>query len=145
MAILGTAADLGCDLNLLLQLGILCLLALGVSYGHRKTPGTVRKHWSTMTAASVLNLAGFAFIMAPSLLSYLDESPIDWRSPWAFMKLLHAVLGILDGLVIISIGALFFANRPRKNMKAWMWVIFTLWMTNIAIGISLYLQMAGVI
>lgn len=142
MAILGTAADLGCDLNLLLQLGVLCILIVGFNFGRQKAPDTLRRHWSTMAAASLLNLTGFAFVMAPSLGSFLTKSPIELGSIWAITSLPHAALGILDGMLILSLGALFFADRPPKKMRIWMWVMFTIWMANIALGISLYLQMA---
>jgi uncharacterized membrane protein YozB (DUF420 family) len=45
-------------------------------------------------------------------------------------------------MLILSLGALFFADRPPKKMRMWMRVMFTIWMANIALGISLYLQMA---
>jgi uncharacterized membrane protein YozB (DUF420 family) len=143
MAILGTSADLGCDLNLLLQLGILSILVVGFRLGRKKTFSALRRHWSTMAAASVLNLAGFVFVMAPSLWSFLAKSPVEFRSVWALTSLPHAALGIIDGILIISLGALFFTNRPPKNMKTWMRVMFMLWISNIALGISLYLQMAA--
>jgi len=145
VAILGTSADLGCDLNLLLQLGILGILIVGFSFGRRKEFGNLRKHWETMAAASLLNLVGFVLVMAPALWGFLDRSPVELRSTWGLTSLPHATLGILDGVLILSLGVLFFTNGPPKNMKTWMRVMFLIWMTNIALGISLYMQMASLI
>ena len=146
VAILGTSADLGCDLNLLLQLGILGILVVGFNFGRRKEFGNLQKHWETMAAASVLNLVGFVFVMAPAFWSFLDKkSPVELQSIWTLTSLPHAMLGILEGLLILSLGALFFTNRPPKNTKTWMRVMFLIWITNIALGISLYMQMAFLI
>jgi uncharacterized membrane protein YozB (DUF420 family) len=145
VAILGTAADLGCDLNLLLQLSILCILAIGFNFGRKKSFDNLRRHWTTMAAASVLNLAGFAFVMAPAMWSFLAKSPVELGSVWAITSLPHGALGILDGALILSLGTLFFAKRSPQKMKTWMRAMFIIWIVNIAIGISLYLQMAGFI
>jgi hypothetical protein len=144
MAILGTAADLGCDLNLLLQLGTLGILLVGVRYGRRKTPGSICKHWSIMGAASFLNLAGLASVMAPALWNFIANEP-DFGSMWALTSLPHAVLGVLTAIMVVYLGTLFFANVPPRNMKGWMQLLFTFWVANIALGISLYMQMAGFI
>jgi hypothetical protein len=55
VGILGTATDLGCDLNLLLQLGTLGILLVGVRYRRRKTPVGIWKHWSIMGLAGFLD------------------------------------------------------------------------------------------
>ena len=66
MGILETATDLGCHLNLLLQLGTLGILLVGVRYGRRKTPVSIWKHWLIMGLAGFLDLTGLASVMAPA-------------------------------------------------------------------------------
>jgi hypothetical protein len=144
MGILGTAADLGCDLNLLLQLGTLGILLVGVSYGRRETPGSVRKHWSIMGVAGFLNLVGLAFVMEPALADFIMNQP-DFESMWALTSLPHATLGVLVAIMVVSLGTLYFTNHSPRNMKGWMSLMFMLWAGNIALGISLYMQMAGFI
>ena len=141
MGILGTAADLGCDLNLLLQLGTLGILLVGVRYGRRKTPGSIWKHWSIMGVAGFLDLTGLVSVMAPALGSYIMNKP-DFLSMWALTSLPHAALGVLVAIMVVCLGTLYFANDSPKNMKGWMLLMFMLWLANIALGISLYLQMA---
>ena len=144
MGILGTAADLGCDLNLLLQLGTLGIILVGVRYGRRKKPGSVWKHWSIMGVAGFLNLIGLASVMAPALEGFIMNKP-DFLSIWALTSLPHAALGVLVAIMVVCLGTLYFANDSPKNMKGWMLLTFMLWVANIALGISLYMQMAGFI
>jgi hypothetical protein len=144
MGILGTAADPGCDLNLLLQLGTLGVLLVGVRYGRRKTPGGIWKHWSIMGVAGFLNLIGLASVMAPALEVFIMDKP-DLLSMWALTSLPHATLGALVAIMFVCLGTLYFANDSPKNMKGWMLLMFTLWVANIALGISLYIQMARLI
>ena len=141
MGILGTAADLGCDLNLLLQLGTLGVLLVGVRYGRRKTSGSIWKHWSIMGVAGFLNLVGLAFVMEPALADFIMNQP-DFESMWALTSLPHATLGVLTAIMVMCLGTMYFANDSPKNMKGWMLLLFTLWVANIALGISLYMQMA---
>ncbi len=144
MAILGTAADLGCDLNLLLQLSILGILLVGVKYARKRTSGSVWKHWSIMGAASLLNVAGLMSVMAPALLDFILNEP-DFASMWAVTSLPHAALGGLVAIMVVSLGWLFFTNNSPMNMNGWMRLLLALWLGNIALGISLYVQMAGFI
>jgi hypothetical protein len=144
VAILGTAADIGCDLNLLLQLSILGILLVGVKYGRKRTPGSVWKHLSIMGAASLLSVAGLLSVMAPAMLDFILNEP-DFENMWAVTSLPHAALGALVAIMVVSLGWLFFTNNSPRNMNDWMRLLFTLWLGNISLGISLYLQMAGFI
>ena len=144
MGILGTAADIGCDLNLLLQLGTLGILLVGVRYGRRRTSGSIWKHWSIMVIAGSSNLVGLANVMAPALEDFIMNTP-DFRSLWALTSLPHAALGVLVAIMVACLGTLYFANDSPKNMKGWMLLMFTLWVANIALGISSYMQMASYI
>jgi cytochrome bd-type quinol oxidase subunit 2 len=144
VAILGTAADIGCDLNLLLQLGTLGVLLVGVRYGGRSTHSSIRKHWSIMAVAGSLNLVGLATVMAPALEDFITNAP-DFASLWAVTSLPHAALGAVVAVMVASLGTLYFANDSPRNMRAWMKLMFAFWVANIVLGISLYMQMAGFI
>jgi len=142
MGILGTKADLGCDLNLLLQFTIIGVLIVGFRFGRMKTTGSISKHREVMTAALFLNFAGLVLVMAPSLLSFLTAFPVEYLSEWGLTSMPHATLG---GITLF-IGAIFVAKRlPKINLRRSMRTTFILWLANAGFGIALYMQMAGFI
>jgi uncharacterized membrane protein YozB (DUF420 family) len=139
MSILGTAADFGCDVNLLLQTGILGVLLIGLIFGRSRTSGALHRHRTVMTTAVAANLAGFAYVMAPSMLSFFSSTPVPYLSLWGVTSIPH---GILGGVSLV-LGSVFTANLlPKKNLRGWMRATFLLWLTNVILGITLYLQMA---
>jgi hypothetical protein len=82
--------------------------------------------------------------MAPALEDFITNTP-DFASLWALTSLPHAALGTLVGMMVASLGTLYFSNDSPRSMRAWMKLMFTLWVVNIALGISLYARMAGFI
>ena len=142
MSILGTQADLGCDLNSILQVGILAILLVGLRFGRIKTPNALRKHRAFMTSAVLLDFAGFVYVMAPSLLSFLSLSPVHYFSLWGLTSIPH---GILGGTTL-TIGTLFAINHiPKRNLRGWMQATFLMWLASALLGVVLYMQMAGFI
>jgi uncharacterized membrane protein YozB (DUF420 family) len=135
LSILGTQADFGCDVNLLLQLGLLGFIGVGFVLARR---GDIRHHRGIMTAAILSNFAGFLYVMAPSFWGTVT-SPVDFTSLWTGTTLPHATIGISA----LFLGSLFAVGKlPRRNLKSWMQTTYGLWLVNIALGLSLYLQMA---
>ena len=65
MGFLGTQARIPADVNLILQIAVLCVILVGRSRAKKKN---FRQHGRIMSVAVALNAASLATIMLPSLL-----------------------------------------------------------------------------
>jgi hypothetical protein len=123
VSILGTQADFGCDVNLLLQLGLLSFIGVGFVFAKR---GATRYHRGIMTAAILGNFAGFLYVMGPAIWGTVS-SPGDFTSLWREMALPHAAIGTSA----LFLGSLFAVGKlPKRNLNAWMRATYGLWLVN---------------
>ena len=93
MGFLGTTAGIPADINLILQIAILCFLLFGFSRARRKN---FRQHGKIMTVAVALNTASLATIMLPSLLLGLSFIVTFPTNPLTIITILHAGLGTVS-------------------------------------------------
>jgi len=139
--LLGTKAGIPSDLNLLLQIAVIIIVFVGVKYGKEKTQGSLKTHRRVMAVAVVLNAVGFLFVMGPSIVGYFS-TPLGKLSTFGIVSTsLHAVFG---GVAEI-LGIAFVFNKKPKNVRLWMRFSRWLWVIAFVLGVSLYLQVAGII
>lgn len=136
---LGTAATLGADVSLLMQILFYIAICVAVVAQRRR-----KYHWHDriMTTVVVGNLFFIIFIMMSSfaredIAGTLPQRPDD---PHFSIPGIHAVLGLLaEGFAIYSL----LAGRkilPRKigRLRYWMWTTFAFWTLAFAVGLGTY-------
>ena len=137
----GTNARVTSDLNLLLQIIIIIILFVGVKYGKEKTQDSLKTHRRITAIAVVLNAVSFMFVMGPSVVSYFS-APLGELSTFGIVStLFHAVFG---GMAEV-LGIAFVFNKKPKNVQLWMRLTRWLWVIAFVLGVSLYLQVAGLV
>ena len=139
--IFGTKASLASDLNLLLQLVILVILIFGVKFGKEKTAKSLKRHGNMMTIVVVLNAIGILFVMGPSFVGYFSTSILELSTIGILSTSLHAFFGSLAEVF----GIAFVFNKKPKKTRLWMRLTMLFWIIALILGISLYLQVAGII
>ena len=141
MGFLGTQAGVTADVNLLLQIAILCLLLIGRSRAKKKN---FRKHGRYMAVAVALNVASLATIMLPSLLLGLGFLVTNPTNPLSILAILHAGFGTLSLSLSLYLVLKWRFSKPLveclKN-KRLMNPTIILWITTAMIGIILYLEL----
>ncbi|HYA22379.1 MAG TPA: hypothetical protein VEG31_04345 [Thermoproteota archaeon] len=138
--VLGTSAPLASDLNLLLQLIVLVLLAFGYMSGKKKDAKSLATHGRIMTLATGLSALGFLLVMVPSFVNYFTAPGVELFAGATIITSLHTLIGIFGGVLAIA----FALNKKPKNLVFWMRATLWLWVINIVLGVVLYLQIAGV-
>jgi len=139
--IFGTKAPLPSDLNLLLQLGILVILLVGVKFGKEKTAKSLKMHGRIMTIAVVLNAVGILFVMIPSFIAYFSAPLKELSLVGVLSTSIHASFGGLAE----ALGIAFVLEKKPKKVRMWMRLTTLFWIITFVLGVSLYLQIAGVI
>jgi uncharacterized membrane protein YozB (DUF420 family) len=141
MGFLGTQAGIPADVNLILQIAILCALLVGRSRAKRKN---FRQHGTIMAVALTLNAASLATIMLPSLLLGLGFVVANPENPLSIIAILHAGLGTVSLFLGIYLVMTWRFSKPlvaclknRRLMKP----TIILWTTTAIIGILLYLEL----
>ena len=134
-------APLASDLNLLLQLPVLVLLAFGYKSGKTKDTKSLGRHGRIMTLATGLSALGFLPVMAPSFINYFSAPGVELFTGATITTSLHALVGASAGVL----GIAFAFNKKPKNLAFWMRLTLLLWVVTIMLGVVLYLQIAGVV
>ena len=137
----GTNAGATSDLNLLLQIIIIVIILAGVKSGKEKTQESLRTHRRIMTAAVVLNAIGFLLVMGSSFVSYFSTPLPNLSTIGIISTSLHAIFGSTAEIL----GIAFAINEKPKNVRLWMRLTKWLWVIAFILGVSLYLQIAGVL
>lgn len=141
MGFLGTRAGIPADVNLILQIAILCLLLLGRNRAKRKN---FRQHGRYMSIAVALNATSLATVMLPSLLLGLDFVLTQPSNPLSIITMLHAALGTVSLILGFYLVLKWRFSRPLveclKNRRLMKPTIY-LWATTATIGILLYIEL----
>jgi uncharacterized membrane protein YozB (DUF420 family) len=139
MGLFNPYAPLLSDVNLLFQLAILCVIALGIVFRFKRLR---LKHGTTMGTALVLHTFSIFAIMVPSLAGSvgLFRNPFV---PLALAILLHAVLGSLVevlGIYLVVVWALGHWNaKVCFRNKRVMDVTLISWLMELTLGIYVYI------
>jgi len=137
----GTNAGNTSDLNLLLQIIIIIIIFVGAKSGKEKTRESLKTHRRIMTAAVVLNAIGFLLVMGPSFVSYFFTPLPNLSTIGIVSTALHAIFGSTAEIL----GIAFVINKKPKNVRLWMRITKWLWVIAFILGVSLYLQIAGIV
>lgn len=141
MGFLGTRAGIPADVNLILQIAILCLLLLGRNRAKRKN---FRQHGRYMSIAVALNATSLATVMLPSLLLGLGFVLTQPSNPLSIIIMLHAALGTVSLILGFYLVLKWRFSRPLveclKNRRLMKPTIY-LWATTATIGILLYIEL----
>ena len=141
MGFLGTQAGIPADLNLVLQIAMLCILFIGRSRAKRKNFG---QHGRYMAVAVVLNATSLATIMLPSLLMGLGFVATYPINPISIITILHAGIGTVAEFLGLYLVLKWRFNKAivecMKN-KRLMKPTIILWATTAILGVLFYLEL----
>ena len=139
MGLLGTHAGILADLNLIIQLMMLCVLIFGRSRAKGKNFGL---HGRMMAVAVVLNAASLATVMLPSLMLGLGFLVTNSTNPISIITILHAIIGTIAELLGIYLVLKWRFSKTFveciKN-KRLMNPTIILWITTALLGVILYI------
>lgn len=126
---------------MLLLTGVLIIILSGIKYGRIKTGDHLKTHRSYMTAATIATVTGTIFVMLPAFYNYYTDPDVDLYSTLSTSTLIHVTV---SGPALL-LGILFSLNKLPRNVKPWMRLTAILWMSAIAVGIVLFIQMLAAV
>ena len=136
---MGTNADLGADINLILQIIIFLLLIIGLVYKNKRK---FRVHGSIMGIAVILHVLTFLTVMVPPFFegfNYFITATSDFRVQ---MTLAHAVpraIAMILGIVLVEMWAIHPSNIATcSRRKRLMDITSVLWLVSLVFGIATY-------
>lgn len=139
MGILGNAAPLGSDLNLLFHIGIIVLVLTGFTFARRKN---YDNHEKLMLSAIGLVAISFFTWMAPSYVRYLNLVMSDFYAPGIIITNIHVILGITTSILALYIVARMKLDLPErfrvKKVKRLMRTTLGLWILTFSFGVLFY-------
>jgi len=141
MGFLGTSAEILADLNLILQIAMLCVLLVGRSSAKGKHFG---QHGRYMAVVVVLNFASIAIIMLPSLLLGLGFAETYPTNPISMITILHAGMGTvaeLSGIYLVYKWRFSQSVVECMKNKRLMNPTIILWAATALVGIVFYLEL----
>jgi uncharacterized membrane protein YozB (DUF420 family) len=131
-------ALLASTLNLVLQMVVLVVLGVSITFAKRGTKEGFQTHERLMATAIILNLVGVILVMIPSLIAYLSIGLASIPTAILALEVPHGTFGFL-GLVF---GILFVFNKKPKNLKRWMDLTALFWFIAIILGFAQYFYIA---
>ena len=138
MGILGNAAPLGSDLNLLFHVGIFVLVLTGFTFACRKN---YDNHEKWMLSAIGLVAVSFFAWMAPSYVRYFNLVMSDFYAPGIIITNIHVILGITTSILAVYIVARMKLDLPERfkvKVKRLMRTTFGLWILTFSFGALFY-------
>ena len=139
MGFLGTGASTVADINLIVQLAIIALLAIGWAYGRDKKK--IRIHGQFMVVAVLFNAAAIAFVMVPSFIlgfGAITSNPIGIGS---LISIAHPIIGTsawLIGAYLSWTWGLKPATVECFKRKRLMKPVTYLWILAAVLGVGFY-------
>ncbi len=115
---------------------------LGMGFGRIKRDANAYKmHRWVMSVAVILNLTAIFLVMLPSAFLFYTDPDVMVFEPMSLTTIAHAIIGVpaIITAIIYVVGDL-----PSKT-KSWMRTTSILWVSNIGIGIFMFLQMMQLI
>jgi hypothetical protein len=135
----GTRAVLQTDIDLILQVIVVVILAVALLY--RKTPAKVKKHGIIMAGATLLQVVTFLILMEPVFFTYLNTF-LTVLAPSITTFLIHAITG--TATLALALGLVIsWATRPSNlgpcyKRKKLMYATLGVWIVTAALGITGY-------
>ncbi len=138
MGIFGTSAEIIFDINLIIQLVLVILLATGVASRRIR-----KRHGIIMASATLVNLTTIFLIMAPSLIRNFGTIIADPLSTGAMITVAHSIFGTTTILLGLLFGFRFLSatrgSRPLACGKRRMMILTAiLWLLSLGDGIAFY-------
>ena len=139
MGILGNAAPLGSDLNLLFHLGIFVLVLTGFTFARRKNYDNHEK-WM-LSAIGLVAVSLFAW-MGPSYVKYFNLVMSDFYAPGIIITNVHVILGTTTSILAVYIVARMKLDLPErfrvKKVKRLMRTTLAFWVLTFGFGTLFY-------
>ena len=138
---LGSYANFGADLNLLLQIAMGVALLVGTWLARAKR---YRAHAVCQAVVLILNLFLIAFLMWPSFQKQVvPRLPARLNRPHVFVATIHGALGAaaeICGIYILLVAGTDFLPQSWRfrRWKLWMRVELALWWTVLVTGTLTY-------
>jgi hypothetical protein len=140
MGFLGTNASYTADINLITQIVIIALLAMGWVIGRDKKK--IKRHGQFMVAAVLVNAAAIALVMAPSLILGLGAITSDPIGTGPLITIIHSTMGTIAwllGAYLSWVWGLKPATVECFKRKRLMKPVTYLWLLAAILGIGFYI------
>jgi hypothetical protein len=140
MGFLGTGASNTADINLIVQIVIVALLAAGWVIGRDKKK--IRRHGQFMVAAVLVNAAEIALVMVPSLILGLGAITSNPLGPGSLISVTHSMIGTvawLLGAYLSWVWGLKPATVECFKRKRLMKPVTYLWLLAAVLGVGFYI------
>ena len=138
MGFLGTGASTAADLNLIVQLIIVALLAAGWWLSNKKR---IVPHGQLMVAAVVVNGLAIALVMVPSLILGFGAITSNPLGPGPLITIAHAVVGAsawLYGAYLSVVWRFKPATAECFKRKGMMRPVLYAWLAAAILGVGFY-------
>lgn len=139
MGFLGTRATTAADINLIIQLIVIVLLATGWWLSNKKK---IRLHGQLMVAAVVVHGAAIALVMVPSLILGFGAIASDFISAGPLISVAHAIVGTiawLYGAYLSWVWRLKPATAECFKRKKLMKPVLYTWLGATTLGVIFYI------
>ena len=139
MGILGTSASTVSDINLIVQIIIIALLAEGWIISRDKKK--IRLHGQLMVTAVLINAAAIALVMLPSLILNFGAITSDPLGPGPLITIAHSTIGAaawLLGAYLSWVWGLKPATVECFKRKGLMRPVTYLWLFAAILGVGFY-------
>lgn len=140
---LGNAAPLYADLTLLLEIGMACVLSLGVILARLRQ---YKAHGVCQSVVVLLNAAVILAGMVPTFQSrVLPKLPARLGNSYYLLASAHALLGSMaEGIalyVLLVAGTKLLPDKLRfNNYRTWMRTTLLLWWCALLLGVGTYFR-----
>jgi uncharacterized membrane protein YozB (DUF420 family) len=120
------------------MLVVLGIMVIGIGFGFlTKTKENLLQHRWTLSAAIVLALGAIFLVMLPAAFRFYVDPDVEFFSSLSYTAMIHGIIGV----PAVTTAVIFAFGELPKNVKKWMRITALLWITDIAFGIVLFLQM----
>lgn len=135
--LLSSAAPLSSDISMILQLSTMGLIILGFIIVKRKS---FQPHGTLMFLATVLNTGSILLVMVPVALNLRDSALPGFLNLFR----IHIILGLIVEAVAVYLVVDWRFQKPGPTCfqrKNWMLSLSLLWITELIIGMLIYMRL----
>jgi uncharacterized membrane protein YozB (DUF420 family) len=130
------------QMTLTIMFVVLGIVLIGIGFGHvSKTKESLMQHRWTLTAASILTVGAISLVMIPAAFRFYIDPDLQFFEALSISTVVHAAIGfsaVVTALIYV------FGDLP-VNVKKWMRITALLWITTLALGVVVFLQMLSLI
>ena len=127
---------------LTLMLVVLGIVLIGISFGYLvKSKESLQQHRWILTGAVAMVATAVALVMLPTFVNFYVDPDVQVFSSLSIVTLIHGIIGVPAMLTAIA----YALGLLPTNVKTWMRITAVIFVTTIALGVLLFLQMMEIV